>query len=154
MAQRGRFNRRTLFRPFDARDYDVELEPMPPNFAQFSRAMYYRQRIPRQGGNIVRDLIDQDVPIGIPFRFWPLRFKMMFLKRRKTNPERFRLTMFLVANGMPPEFAPHWVLWHGGYDYDAVRDVLTVALRLRNPRSRLWMNSTYVVPSEVYETIN
>ena len=65
----------------------------------------------------------------------------LFFKPHKNNHERFNLFLFLWSNGMKPRDAMHAVLWHGGYDYAAIRDMYDVykAATMQhgfNPRTR------------------
>ncbi|QMW68913.1 hypothetical protein [Crucivirus-438] len=81
--------------------------------------------------NIVRDLHESDEDV-VPFRYWPLWAKQLFLKSHKNNNERFRMFSFLFLNGMYPPHIPVYVLWHGGYDSGAVADVHHMVTKAMN----------------------
>lgn len=54
---------------------------------------------------------------------WPADVRRLFVKQHKNRSERFRLFNFLWSNGMRPGSAAYWVMWHGGYDAAAIRDM-------------------------------
>lgn len=71
--------------------------------------------------NIVRELLGAD---EFPhFKEWPLNKKQLFLKQHKKRNDRLELFLFLWGNGMRPERAMYWVLWHNTYDRSAIEDV-------------------------------
>lgn len=84
-----------------------------------------------------------------PFERWPLDKKQLFLKAHKNHNERFRMFMFLWANGMPPRMALHFTLIHRGYDESAVRDMreLVKAATLKHGRTyqRMMAMPTFIM---------
>lgn len=69
----------------------------------------------------------QKEDIFYDFNTWPLLWKNMFVKRHKTNNERYRMFAFFFLNGMEPFEAKKWTLIHGGYDATAVNDLHRLA---------------------------
>jgi len=67
-----------------------------------------------------------------PLHKWPaFPWRKFFFKPHKTNNERFRLWMFMFINGLPPDRCTYWVLYHGGYDKNAVSDMNNLAYRAK-----------------------
>jgi len=67
-----------------------------------------------------------------PIREWPNYLKEMALKEHKNHRERYRLFLFLSANGLHPDIAASWVLMadymgkqilHGDYDRAALAQI-------------------------------
>lgn len=65
------------------------------------------------------------------YQEWPVYYRALFFKHHKNRRERFQLWLFFWANGMRPDRAVYWVMWHGGYDrsaHSSMQDLVRMAL--------------------------
>lgn len=76
----------------------------------------------------------------------PWRYKRMIIASHKDREERFQLFIFFINNGMYPPRARYWVMWHGGYDASADRQMQELVNRAMDPHERrLWIYETYKI---------
>lgn len=80
-----------------------------------------------------------------PLRLWPKIWKDLLFNPHKDRHSRYRLFVFLWANGMPAHHAVYWTMWHQTYDrqawasiVDAANDTLTVDGVQRLSRNRVY----------------
>jgi len=66
------------------------------------------------------------------FYRWPQWARVSAYNPHKKRAERYRLFIFFWKNGMPPERAMHWVLYHNTYDRSAIRSMLQLVATSQN----------------------
>lgn len=83
---------------------------------------------------------------------WPRWLQQIFINSHKSLNERYRLWMFFYRNGMPPEVAVFWTMWHGGYDSGAWRAILHLASRSLTVSGRSVLDSysgIYIISNNI-----
>lgn len=82
-----------------------------------------------------------------PWREWPQLWVDMLLKQHKDRRERYRLFLFLWANGMEPQKAVFWVMWHFTYDKSAwlsITDAANLTITVSG-RSELSKGKVFII---------
>lgn len=74
------------------------------------------------------------------FRDWPKWARLSFFKKHKDRKERFQLFLFFWANGMRPESALRWIMWHGTYDTSAWRSMEDLVNHTKTPKGVAYLN--------------